>query len=451
MILAQTSPSSVTDMPYQLPTHPAILNNDPLGIIEADDVPQAQVLDTLLDAAVTRLTLQNAADTLTTLVEDVAYTIHGNGSINTENLRQFLRREESPAPQTIVSLLSAARNLSERFPTHSLEQLKEDGDITRYNGGQVDSLLAHQFLGSLPQPEGTSWGLPCFTDWFAGDPAHPEAVDGYLRTIFDHFAQGGYAPELYFTFSLHTADSMPDPSKCKTTPEIHFFTAREESEPSDDLEPTFVLVAAHSQPGPGATGTQEERLQSASQALSISALISPILADNAAVVTSMFPVHAAWKGHNRTTRLGTLYPTARRPQRHYILADALQLDDVEGEDSQLSDLQAKNMEREVKKLYAAFSGAVKMQEVCGKLGSPIIETGAWGCGAFGGNIYAKAICIMVAAGLTGAGVCLTLLESRKQEVVLVRSLLARQLNTAKLWNAATTARTIDELNGLLDD
>lgn len=445
-------------MSYLLPTHPSISCDDPLGVLDVENALQHQVLERMLQASLARIA-SNAppAEVVPSLIEDSAYTIHRSGTIDVENLRQFLHRDASGSSTKAVQyLLFAAQRLSERFCSQLLETLDEGRDTVTHSGAQVDSLLAHQFLGTLFQPEGNTWGLPCFTPWFVSDPAHHQAVDGYLTTLLDHFAQGGYSENDSFVFSLHTAEEMSDPSQCRRYPNLHLYVVAEESEPShasmpslsafSDAEQTtpfpasasgtpFALVAAHSEPGPGPTGTQEERLQSASPALSISALVIPKIPDDAAVVTSKFPVHASWKGHNRTATLNGLYDDGKRPNRHYILADALPLDEVEAEPGMLKDMQEGRVEREVRKLYAAFSGAVKMhtavhardRERC------VVEASAWGCGAFGGDIFVKTMCMMIAAGMTGVELHLTLLEQRAQEISTVELLLKNTRTTAELW------------------
>ncbi|KAJ9661981.1 hypothetical protein H2201_006270 [Coniosporium apollinis] len=230
---------------------------------------------------------------------------------------------------------------------------------------------------------------------------------------------------------------MPHPSTCTAHPTLTLRIAAFESEPSDfsssDTIP-FVLVAAHAQPGPGPTGTQEERLQSASPALSLSALLTPAIPDDAAVVTSAFPVHAAWTGHNRTAVLRQLYLVSERPRRHYLLADALPLDQLTADGNVgLLDLRPGRVEREVRKLFAAFSGAASVAKR-EEYGGCIVEAGAWGCGAFGGNVLVKGVCMAVAAGLAGVEVVLTLLEGR-EEVSALQMVLGRGLRVAELWSS----------------
>ncbi|KAF2475372.1 uncharacterized protein BDR25DRAFT_301076 [Lindgomyces ingoldianus] len=438
-------------MPYQLPTDPSILNSDPLGIHDSDDARQFEVLDTLLETAIIRITSNTTAvDIIPGLVEDIAYTIHGNGTLDASHLRDYLLSKNNADSESFAFLLSTARSLSEHFPDHTLDTLSKDGDEIACNGAQVNALLAHQFLGTLARPEGTSWGIPCFTDWFAGNPAHRQAVDGYLSTILDHFTQGGYPETMEFTFSMYTADGMPDPSACDKLPNLHLHVVSEESEPSMATGEPFVLVAANSQPGPGATATQEERLQSASPALSTSALFTPVLPDQAAVVTSVFPVHAAWKGHNRAARLERLFGVEERPWRHYILADALQLDDAEEEHDGLNDLQLGRVEREARKLFAAFIGVRKMQDRSSAANNTcVVEAGAWGCGAFGGNVLIKTVCMMIASAITGVEVHLTLLEQRDVDIDAITALLGSNFTARELWKRISSpdvrsCRTIND-------
>ncbi|KAF2186245.1 hypothetical protein K469DRAFT_664111 [Zopfia rhizophila CBS 207.26] len=428
-------------MPYQLPTDPLIPCDDPLSIVDTENPTQWEVLDQLLHNTSVQIHRRDKspADSLPPLIEDIAYSVHGNGSIDTGYLRKFCLATGCVHPVAVRNLLSTAFSLLEQFPSHSLPTLSNDGDIISYNGTQIDTLLAHQFFGTLCRPSGNTWGIPCLTSWFVANPSHPQAVDGYISTLLDHFAQGGYLMDQSFSFLLHTAKQMPDPLTSNHVPNIQLHIASEESQLSDVSESPFVLVAAHSQPGPGPTGTQEERLQSASPALSTSALFIPTIPSDAAVITSAFPVHAAWKGHNRTARLERLFSPEERPRRYYALADALPLDEMEESDG-LKDLQPGYVEREVRKLYAAFSGALKMLETIENgPGIPcVLDAGAWGCGAFGGNVLVKTVCMMTAAGMADVEVHLTLLEQRAEDIEAIRLLLNRRLTTAEIWRRITS-------------
>lgn len=442
-------------MPYSLPTDPSIPNEDRLGLLDTEDATQVEVLEVLLQKSLQDLeslpssliqdqdqTITGAAKILCTLIEDIAYVIHTNSSLNTDHLKEHLIKFQVPV-KTSLNIISVALQLPKVFETCTLPVLSADGETVTLNGYQIRSLLAHQFLGTLSQPSGTDWGLPVLTSWFSGEPRCPNAVEGYLATILDYFAAGGYTSNENFTYSMYTAATMPDPSRNNKVPNVSLNLVAEESEPSGDAGSPFVLVAAHSQPGPGPSATQEERLQAAAPSLCVSALVTPLLPDGAAVVTSPFPVHASWKGHNRSARLDTIYKVEERPMRCFILADALQLDEMsEGPYDELKDLVEGRVEREVKKLYAAFWGAKEMQKkkTFGNDEPCVVEAGAWGCGAFGGNVLVKVICMLVAAGLAGIEVKLTLLEERRDDVESVTRLLDKRWNTGELWGVVTAAR-----------
>ncbi|KAF2503078.1 hypothetical protein BU16DRAFT_28439 [Lophium mytilinum] len=435
-------------MTYLLPTHLSLSCSDPLGICDEEDPTQADVLSQLIHEA----RIAPGVSSLATLIEDIAYSIHGNGRLDTSHLRYLLRTNWTDQyVAALQNLLESALRVPDLFDKSALNTLNgpnisstipnfpSSSSVVQFTGPQINALLAHQFLGTLSQPAGNTWGLPCFTSWFSGGAAHENAVDGYLATILRHFEHGGYDESASFSFLMQKADPMPNPSQCEAIPDLELVVVFEESETSSsnsEIESPFVLVAAHSQPGPGPTATHEERLQSASPALSISALVSPIIPPDAAVITSAFPLHAAWKGHNRTARLECLIPPLSRPKRHYILADALPLDeadDVEG--GGLRDLQAGRMLREVRKLFAAFEGSKVMWSQAEQLSSApcVVKAVAWGCQAFGGNVLAKCVCMMIAAGLSGVHVDLSLLENRGEDIEAVKEVLSRKHSVSELW------------------
>jgi hypothetical protein len=432
-------------MLYQLPTHPGINSLDPLGILDKEDPTQAEVLAALFETALTTLSSGVSPKSLIpALIEDIAYTVHGDGSIDTGGLRNFLSEENTP-PAPFVALLRAGQGLPSCFAAHSLRTLDETTNRLVFLGSQVNSLLAHQFLGTLAQPIGTDWGRPDFTSWFASKPAHYGAVNGYLSTIIGHFTDGGYSNADTFIFAFYNAADMPDPVKSSTYPRLDLEVVEEESEPSYDPATPFVLVAANAQPGPGPTATQEERLQAASPALCLTALVIPVIPDDAAVVTSAFPVHASWKGHNRTAHLETMFAPTERPRRHYIIADALPLDSMPDPENGLKDLVTANVEREVKKLYAAFSGASKTLLEQGSTDAAVVEAGPWGCGAFGGTFSVKMMCMQIASGLADTQLRLSITKNRQSDVARAHEFVGRQHTVEKLWQRLLDFRMHQDL------
>ncbi len=426
---------------YYFPFHASQRCVDRLSICDDDsfDVAQADILHQLLKSAHLQIDM-NAADAITTLIEDIAYTFHANGDMGTTRLRAIL--EELSAHERLAfaeNLLSAAEQFVKVFPTQSIQILEKHGDVQLLEGSQVDGLLSHMFLGTLSQPHGNAWGLPSFSSWCDGRPSHQQATKGYLRIIVQHFIHGGYAPAQAFRYAVFTSKEMPDPSLSRHLPDVAIGLVDEESEPSRSPLQPFVLVSAHSQPGVGPTGTQEERLQASSPALALCSILVPRIPHDAVVVTSAFPVHAAWRGHNRTARLCDILPPGSRPSRHYILADALELDaGAHGKE----DLRPANLEREIRKLYAAFSGAAAScaDAVISKC---IVEAPLWGCGAFGGNPCVKTVCMMIAAGLTGVSLNLAVRRELASEVPAESQ--ARKATVAQLLDSLKAASTCDAL------
>lgn len=276
---------------------------------------------------------------------------------------------------------------------------------------------------------------------------HSKAVEGYLTTLFNHF-ENPYRSEDSFSFYVCTCASMPDPNLSSAVPSLTVLVTAEFSEPLDasaHLVP-YVLVSANKQPGPGPTGTQEERWQSASPALSLSSLIVPVIPDDSVVITSPFPIHSGWNGHNKSAKMRILFPQSERPMRQYILADAMPLDEAEPAlGGGLVDLQPGHVEREIRKLYAAFSGAI--QHRVHSEGPCIVEAPPWGCGAFCGNMVIKAVCMLIAGGLAQESsnvdltVQLSLTTDRAAEARFITQLVEKRYSVKTLWGILTDEKS----------
>jgi hypothetical protein len=475
------------------------LSDDPLSVVDNPrdaEATQKDVLDALLRKAIGEIYAEKyysdypdeippgrqstsgqpvkAYEILANTVRDIAYCLHQNGTLDTSRLESLLKTSAERYHwiadfDSILEILNSARNLPGLLPSADLPQLSSDCHFAHFNGDIVNSLLAHQMLGTLYQPAGNTWGLPCFTPWYADSAAsHPQAVEGYIKTLFHHFAHP-YRQSETLSFYIHAPSSMPDPSTCTGVPDFTVEVVDHPTEPSSTRDTIpFALVSANKQPGPGPTATQEERLMAASPALALTSLIAPVIPDSGAVltspfpvdsqwalsappysipstfkwttsalITSPFPVHASWEGHNRSARLQVLYEPDLRPRRQYILADALPLDEMDRpDDGALLDLQPQNVLREVRKLYAAFSGAVKYQH--DPESECVVEAPSWGCGAFGGDLVVKGMCMMIAAGLTGVRVVLSVTEDRREEARVLRRLMERKPEVSKIWERLTS-------------
>ncbi|EME41427.1 hypothetical protein DOTSEDRAFT_73743 [Dothistroma septosporum NZE10] len=405
---------------FPLPHHPSCRSIDPLSLCDdlanGDDgtVPHVVLIGVLLqhvdkdlrDAeALPPLSRTNWTTIFPRMVEDIAYSLHMDSSLRTDGLKELLEHKTWSREELCrfrSNLISNVLSLEKVFPAPSLHQLCDEHRIATFQTDQVDCLLAHLLLGTLQIPAGNTWGRPGFTQLFRGTAATKHTSRAYLRTILQHFANGGYSATLTpvsgFQFHIASGSKLPNVSTSIVRAiTIPVTIVNQPSEPSSRID-CFVLVAAHSQPGPGPGGTQEERLVGQSPALAISSLLAPRLASDVAIITSSIPVHAQWTGHGRDAQMLEVYPAAYRPHRRYIIADALELDN---EDT-IRECTPRYVEREIRKLYAAFSGAKQCWLDEGRSIQDLrIQMPPWGCGAFGGTPNVKIQCMMMAAGLAG--------------------------------------------------
>ncbi|KAK4497023.1 hypothetical protein PRZ48_011472 [Zasmidium cellare] len=403
---------------YLLPNHPSLSSIDPLGICNSDEaqVPQWDLLKALLAQATEKLQAiedlaktshqQSAwAATFSNILEDIAYSLHGDHGLSTDGLRTLLRSgglSVSLLRVFRICLFRAALQLEELFSDASLLQLSEATQTASFTRQQTDCLLAHLLLGTLQNPIGNDWGRPGFSQLFTENEATRNTALAYLKTVILQFCGDGYSAsiedDVHFVFTLVNGAQMPDSTTSTTTAEpLPIIIVDQPSEPSPKPA-AFVLIAANAQPGPGPAGTQEERVVGQSPALAIASLLAPTLSPSEAVITSPFPVHARWTGHGRAARCVEQINRNERPWRRYVIADALELD----LEDDAYETKAENVVREVRKLWAGFEGAKRAWLTEGKaLEDLVFEMPPWGCGAFGGSLGVKVACMRMAAALAG--------------------------------------------------
>ncbi|PIA97252.1 hypothetical protein CB0940_06185 [Cercospora beticola] len=443
---------------YLLPDHASRTSLDPLGICDdgEDVVNQFRILEKLL------CTAESAFDELNpskgqiephseqayrsafcrlyaNLLKDIAYSLHEDGSLDTTGAEALIASSKmtvtnlSKFGKAVCSNALAIGAPESSFADGKLQQLCADVTFIRLDSKQVDMLLAHMLLGTLSKPPGNEWGRPGFAELFSNVG---ETAQAYLQTLFEHFAEGGYTktdPTGSATFHLHNSTNMPDLiTSHLPAPRlpIRIVDKPSENSPPDYSPNHYILVAAHSQPGPGPKGTQEERLIGQSPALALMSLLKPILGPDEVVITSNLWAHSSWSGHGREAKMTKLFPSDGRPRNHYIFADALELDMQDSADGVLPDLKPENIEREVRKLYAAFAGT----KAIGGRAAMKIQIVPWGCGAFGGDFGVKTQCMMMAAGLAG-------LESSELELVITKD---REEELRGLVGGPVTVREIYE-------
>jgi hypothetical protein len=139
-----------------------------------------------------------------------------------------------------------------------------------------------------------------------------------------------------------------------------------------------------------------------------------------------------------------MFAPTERPRRYYIIADALPLDSMPDPEDGLKDLVTANVEREVKKLYAAFSGASKLLLGLGYR-TAVVEAGPWGCGAFGGTFLVKMLCMQIASDLAGTQLRLSITKNRQDDVASARRFVGQQYTVEQLWQRLLDSRTHQDL------
>lgn len=430
-------------MSYLLPFHKTLRCEDRFSIMpdadpDIDTVAQADLLKHLILHAQHSLEVNGVPATtiLLELIQDIACNIHNDTSSSFGPLSKFLdANHESFDFQTALwSLLRSALRLEDVFPEQKLHYLSEI-DAVDLSSEQANALLAHLFLGTCSRPPGNEWGRPGFQLWYTTPTANEDIISQYLKTLLHHFTSGGYHPDTSnFHFHLSRSPSL-EPDKCSRIPD---FIASVLATEIMSCNGSYQLVACHPQPGPGPHGTHEELWMGSVPVLVISSLLCPVLPEDCAVVTSTLPIHATWIGHGRTAKLAEAYELPSYPARPFILADALELDVMEEpHGGSLRDLGNENVEREVRKLYAGFHGAALAEKGPGRA---VVEAPPWGCGAFGGNILAKAICIMIAGALADVKVELKVLERHGVDVDAIRAVVEKGHTAAELWRRVRSER-----------
>ena len=415
---------------YHLPCHPASFCQDPLGLCGDSAAVVWDVIRAAIVGAAAHIDDRNIDSVVPDLIATLVYSLHGNGSPDLGGLRQFSNRNHPHSRDLCNNVFTAALSLPDVFPTHTLPYLSQKHPRISLSHQQINAILAHQLLGTLVPPPGAGWGSPTFLCWYKEQNPHPMAVEGYLTTLFDHFAKP-LTPSSQVDFYLCHSAEADMWSDCDQPIHLFLRSVKEESEPSDtsgELPPPAVIISSNHCPGFGSSGTQEERLFSSSLYLCPIVLFCPSIPYNAALITSQIPVHAAWNGHNRTARLTSLFPRLARPNRSYILIDALELDGYDHSGSGLPDLANNHVERELRKVSAGCIGLRTMYPGH----TPLIECGAWGCGAFGGDVVVKGILLAMASSCNDVVIQLTLLEDRREAMELIKVAIDAGLTVAQV-------------------
>lgn len=310
--------------------------------------------------------------------------------------------------QTWPTIVKLALQLPKCFPDGIIKTL-QPGDKLQLSREQAGCLVAHQFLGTLQEPDWRD-GFYDFTIWYDSAQRHPAAAKMYLAALFAYFEQAEQHISRDTTtidFSLHSLATVPrmpsDWSKLPLSPaqvvQVDAYST-EQLELSSQTQHGAVVIAANKDVGFGQSATQEELHTGNCPEACIEMLLTPPLAADQVLVISGARPMLRISGHRRDISWTRLSDAEARGGRMLIM-DALELDEIspEGGDGGLPDLEQDNMMREITKAYVAFSSW--SGDSTSSERRDVIWTGFWGCGAFNGNPAVKVVLLWLAASLAG--------------------------------------------------
>jgi poly(ADP-ribose) glycohydrolase len=354
-----------TFMLYILPSHPSLTSLDPLSITDISNPTVWQVITaSIASFRDDSLTLWD----LPLLIEDLVYSIHGNGQVDTRFLRYYLTKNyDDPSNLATKTLLDeifgSLLALPNLFPDNAVPYLTDLHPAIELSQAQIKSLIAHQILGTLKPPEGNDWGCT-FLCWYTEPQTLEHAVRGYLATVFHLFERQSttHGPTLYEICSAHEyipLTTSPTWKSCDTPVFDHLIiesiSASTVRFPHDFLR--CILVSSNKSPGFGPACTQEELITGACPALLPfgALLVSPPVPDNAALLARRVVPMSAWEGERRAARL--IEKLVSETEYTFLLLDALELDNAPGDlegPVKLVDLNPDLLSRELHKAYAGF-------------------------------------------------------------------------------------------------
>ena len=355
---------------------------DPLSICEEYESPVVSkwrlVTTLLLQKPIT--TFEILSDVISSLQPDCGF----------ESLRAVLQSsvvgQETFFTSTLPSMLKTALRMPELFPTGELQVLSPGEEasllLTRE---QTACLLVHMFFCTLQPQEGNKYWVN-FSIWY-GSESPP--VIAYLRTLLGYFSRldsSGRPPYPGELITFHRR-VLTHPPEWKSSDALLCQVI-----PSRALEPeaSTEVVFSNKDVGFGVSGTQEEVKFGMSPEACVAVLVVPTLRDNETLVMEGVQKIGSHDGIGRNVKYVGLCTEQRNwSSRRLIAMDAMELDCEEAEDPIL-ELREEVLLRELNKAYCGFAPFRRKP-------FSAIATGHWGCGAFGGHKYAKALIQVMAA------------------------------------------------------
>ncbi|KAI0453025.1 poly glycohydrolase-domain-containing protein [Xylaria acuta] len=294
-------------------------------------------------------------------------------------------------------IVRLALDLPRHFPSGSLQVLGAEGSPSlKLSRDQTACLVVHQFLCTLRAPV---WREDFFdfSIWYASGQRHEQACRIYLACLFTYLDTFLRTPELApedydINYTLVTAE--PDfaaigSSSVPLCPiEIVAVDNYQTCPAQLGLPSGAAVVSANRYVGFGQSATQEEVHVGSSPEVFPAVLVTPPLEKNQVLV-----VRGAKAVLNITGQRREIKAAAHEVggpvdwcQRTMLFMDALELD-VESDENGLPDLAPNNLTRDLNKAAIAFSSG----------SFEVVYSPLWGCGAFGGDPFVKAVLLWCAA------------------------------------------------------
>lgn len=439
---------------YILPSSPDVRCEDRFSILDSDEpeVPFWDLLKEVLRPDVT------TPVQLIDIIQTFAVTLRASGNTDYGHLKAYLNKHPDCLKCWPI-MRGVALDMPTLFPEHSIRILATDNTslsssthavpTLRLSRKQAACLVVHQFLCTLREP---TWqqGFQDFHIWYSKDVPHPVAADVYLTSIFTYFARlhviisSPAFDDWMVEYRLHAANSRPLPEN----PDMPLGSIETIHVPHLKTSPELIgvpgtnacVISANKFVGFGQSATQEEISVGISPEACPVVLVTPPLTDSQVLVVTGAEAMLTTEGQRRDFVISAINGMdeanleahkTKWQSRTMLFMDALEIDMIESPKT-LPDLDPKNVEREWRKAYTAFSSG-KYQSV---------YTALWGCGAFFGDATVK-ISIMWCAA-SAAGVALQVIcDGELTRFGVLFEALAETANKQK-W-------TIGHLKGLLDD
>ena len=347
---------------------------------------------------------------------------------------------ESVLTKVFNDVRKFALKLPDLVPTGKIQRLTLEHPLVEFTRSQVIGILCHMCLCSLKKSHKNVYWVT-FENWLTDGRT---CAIVYLRTLIEYFMQtfaaianknDEFMKEIV-SFSRFSANivkltvSLQDPSvkMGKIDLKLHGGIG------DDSLNE---VDFANCDIGYGVTGTQEEILFGASPEMCVAMLFCDTMQDDEAILIRGARQIAFYDGYGMTLKFKSLVPIDQKPwtKRVVIAVDAMDFSAYSS--SFHMQIEKKSLERELRKLFAAYS----------EISLESIDTGHWGCGAFCGNRCIKSVIQLVASSITSNRLvyfCHGDTVFYENFSSFLHFLHSEQISIAKLWYSLSSPLNEDE-------